>query len=117
MWIIHNSMEIHDSLHKRGRKLATYDFSNLYTSIPHDKLKEKLSYVIMKAFKGMNKKFIRVTNNSAKWSNDKGKGHLIDCDTLIAIIEWLIDNTFVTIGTVVFKQPLVFQWALTALLI
>ena len=38
----------------------------------------------MKAFKGMNKKFIRITNNSAKWSNDKGKGYLIDYDTLIA---------------------------------
>ena len=63
----------------------------------------------MKAFKGMNKKFIRVTNNFARWSNDKGKGYLTidcNCDTLIAMIEWLIDNTFVTIGTLVFKQKI-----------
>ena len=66
-------MEIQNSLQKKGRNLATYDFSNLYTSIPHDKLKEKLSHVIMKAFKGMNKKFIRVTKNSANGVTIKGK--------------------------------------------
>ena len=51
MWIIQNSMELHSTLQKKGRNLATYDFSTLYTSIPHDKLKEKLGQIIVKAFK------------------------------------------------------------------
>jgi hypothetical protein len=53
----------------------------------------------------MNKKFIKVNSKSAKWTNTcKKGGNIIDCDTLIEMIDWLIDNTFVTIGTSVFKQ-------------
>ena len=58
MWILQNSMEIHDTLNKNGRNLVTYDFSTLYTSIPHEKLKEKLSDIVTRAFKGMNKNYI-----------------------------------------------------------
>jgi hypothetical protein len=98
-------MELRHSLEKKGRNLATYDFSTLYTSIPHEALKEKLAQVVMKAFKGKNKKFIRVTSNSARWNNENKKvSSNIDCNTLIQMIDWLIDNTFVTIGSSVFKQ-------------
>ena len=105
MWIIQNSLELQEALQKKARNLATYDFSTLYTSIPHDKLKEKLSQVIIKAFKGMNKKFIKLYNKYAKWSNKKSQNTL-DCDTLIKMINWLIDNTYVTIGSSVFKQAI-----------
>lgn len=46
MWIIQNSVELQDTLNKKGRNLATYDFSTLYTSIPHDKLKENLNRIV-----------------------------------------------------------------------
>ena len=52
MWITQNSMELQHTLQKKGRNLATYDFSTLYTSIPHNKLKDKLSQVIRKRIKG-----------------------------------------------------------------
>jgi len=103
-WILQNSTELQSTLQNKGRNLATYDFSTLYTSIPHDKLKEKISQVVTKAYKGMNKKFIKVTTRSARWNNSKSKGSNIDCNTLIQMIDWLIDNTFVTIGNSVFKQ-------------
>ena len=48
----------------------TYDFSTLDT--PHDKLKAKLTDIITRAFKGMNKKYIRVTY-SAKWTVKRGE--------------------------------------------
>ena len=96
-------MELQKTLQKNTRNLATYDFSTLYTSIPHDKLKERLEYVINKAFKGMNKKFIRVSGKFAKWSN-KQSSNTLDCSTLIKMVNWLIDNTYVTIGYSVFKQ-------------
>ena len=68
MWIIQNSVELQDTLRKSGRNLGTYDFSTLYTSIPHDKLKAKLTDIITRAFKGMSKKYIRVNTYSAKWA-------------------------------------------------
>ena len=36
--------------------------------------------------------------------NKKWKGDLIKCNLLIDMITWLIDNTYVTIGNVVFQQ-------------
>jgi len=53
----------------KANNLATYDFSTLYTSIPHDKLKIQISWVIEKAFKGMNKKYIKINKFCARWSN------------------------------------------------
>jgi len=102
-WIIDNSIELQNTLQKRARNLATYDFSTLYTSIPHGKLKEQLSEVIMKAFKGMNRKFINLHRTYATWSNKKSKD-TIECNILIEMISWLIDNTYITIGNAVFKQ-------------
>ena len=106
MWIIQNSMELQDTLQRPGRNLATYDFSTLYTSIPHEKLKEQLHDIITRAYKGMNKKYISVTNRSANWVNNKGKGNLINCNLLIEMVDWLIDNTYVTIGNTVFQQKI-----------
>ena len=78
-------MELQWALQKTGRNLATYDFSTLYTSIPHDKLKEKISEVVGKAFKGMNKKYITVSQYYANWSNKQSKNTL-DCAMLIEMI-------------------------------
>ena len=49
--------------------MITYDFSKLYTSIPHEKLKEEIKLLVQKAYNGMNKKFIEVTKSRASWSN------------------------------------------------
>ena len=46
-------------------------FSTLYTSIPHDKLKTQMSWVIDKAFTGMKKRYIKVNKFCARWSNKK----------------------------------------------
>ena len=55
-------MELQDTLQKSGRNLTTYDFSTLYTSIPHDKLKEKLNDLITRAFKGITKNTLESIN-------------------------------------------------------
>ena len=71
-WIIDNSMEVHKLLQNsknKPRNVITYDFSTLYTSIPHVKLKEEIKLLIEKAYNGMNKKFIKVTKSKAYWSN------------------------------------------------
>ena len=99
-------MELQDTLRKSGRNLNTYDFSTLYTKIPHDKLKERIQDIISRSFKGMNKKYISVNNYSARWVNKDGKGYLITCKLLIEMVNWLIDNTYVTIGISVFKQKI-----------
>jgi len=43
MWIIQNSQEIFGKLKGKIRNVKTYDFSTLYTTIPHPKLIKELS--------------------------------------------------------------------------
>ena len=102
-------MEVHklmqNSSKNKPRNIITYDFSTLYTSIPHDKLKEEIKLVVDKAFNGMNKKFIKVTKSKAYWSNKKTPHAItVTNNTLTHMIEWLIDNTYVTVGNQVLRQ-------------
>ena len=48
-WSIKNSGEIRKKLKSRGflaTELSTYDFSTLYTTLPHNLIKEKLTNLI-----------------------------------------------------------------------
>ena len=52
-WSIKNSGEILDKLKSRGflaSGLSTYDFSTLYTTLPHNLIKEKLTELIEQTF-------------------------------------------------------------------
>ena len=110
-WIIDNSMEVHkllqNSTKNKPRNVITYDFSTLYTSIPHVKLKEEIKLLVEKAYNGMNKKFIKVTKSRAYWSNSKTTHTLaVTCNELTHMIEWLIDNTYVIVGNQVLRQTI-----------
>ena len=53
-WSIKNSVEVLSKLKLRGFRatsLSTYDFSILYTTIPHNLIKDKLLDLIERAFK------------------------------------------------------------------
>src|SRR6202042_307532 len=87
--------------------VITYDFSTLYTSIPHVKLKEEIKLLVEKAYNGMNKKLIKVTKSRAYWSNSKTTHTLaVTCNELTHMIEWLIDNTYVIVGNQVLRQTI-----------
>ena len=61
--------------------------------------------LVEKAFNGMNKKCIKVTKSKAYWSNTKtAHTFTVTCNTLTHMIEWLIDNTYVTVGNQVLRQ-------------
>ena len=58
MWILKNSTNLLSSLdhwevHK-ATSIQTFDFSTLYTSIPHDLLKSRMNNIINNAFKHKN---------------------------------------------------------------
>ena len=56
-WVIQNNNALLESIkkinkRKKAQKLSTFDFSTLYTKIPHDKLLEVLHNVVDFVFKG-----------------------------------------------------------------
>ena len=85
-----------DNLKKGGKSVSTYDFSTLYTSIPHDQLTNSLINFISRIFKVKNKSYIipNLSNKKAYFSdslNSKNKVYFSK-DTLIECVNYLVLN-------------------------
>ena len=112
MWIANNSTIVHSMIadlnrKKKVRNIRTYDFSTLYTSIPHKQLKTRLAQVIKKAFESSKKCFISIYKNDARWTNSpKENTQALDCKKIIRLLNWLIDNIYVTFGDKMFRQKI-----------
>ena len=109
-WIIQNTKPIIQSindLNKRNaaKSISTFDFSTLYTKIPHDKLKQVLNEIIDFAFKGGTKEFIKVYNSTANWTKTSSrKESLYNKELVKESLRYLIDNSFFCVGSDLFRQ-------------
>jgi len=77
-WIIGNSSKVHRMIDRSNERknvenIATYDFSTLYTNIPHDKLKTRMESVIRSAYNGQDKKYLSVYKTKASFVNNPRK--------------------------------------------
>ena len=78
MWILKNSTNLLSSLSHlgvhRATSIQTFDFSTLYTSIPHDLLKSRMNNIINNAFKHKNGatwySHIKVGRNKSYFTSD-----------------------------------------------
>ena len=93
-----------------GRKdITTFDFSTLYTSIPHDQLKVNLSNFVNRIF-DIKDKFYIVCNlyNKCPYfsdSNNVSKSNIVFTkSSLIECLHFLIDNSFVVFNDCVYRQ-------------
>ena len=82
MWILKNSTNLLSSLSHlgvhRATSIQTFDFSTLYTSIPHDLLKSRMNSIINNAFKYKNEAtrytHIKVGRNKSCFTSDPLNG-------------------------------------------
>ena len=108
-WVIQNNKPVIDTLNKlsnrkAAKSVSTYDFSTLYTNIPHDKLIKTLSSVIDFAFKGRTQGKISITSYGiANWCNSS-KYFVFDIKSLKKAVEYVINNCYFAIGNQVFQQ-------------
>ena len=110
MWIVNNSIDVLKKISKfnrrgRMRNIRTYDFSTLYTSIPHKSLKAQMEWVISQCFNNSTRKFICIGKNSARWSTRRGKVSWTQ-NELTNHVKWLINNIYVTCGDSLFRQKI-----------
>ena len=114
MWIVKNSTSLLSSLDQldihTATSVQTYDFSTLYTPIPHNLLKSRITALIHSSFKRRNG-----NNRHTHIKIMSGKGHFIDtinrggdnlytADQICRMAEFLIDNIFVKFGGCLFHQ-------------
>ena len=86
-----------------AKSIHTYDFSNLYTSIPHNQLKRNIRQFVNEVFDASGKMFVNVKNNKA-YLSDKIAELTFSAQTLIEAIFFLIDNCFIEFENKIYKQ-------------
>ena len=114
MWILKNSTSLLSSLDQLDVRTATpvqtFDFSTLYTSIPHDLLKSRISNLVHNAFRKKDESVrytnIKVTRARGYFTHDinGGEENMYTADNICKMIEFLIDNIFVQFGGRLFRQ-------------
>ena len=107
-WSIKNSLEVLDRLRNSQvpfECVDSYDFSTLYTTLPHQLIKDKLSALIKWSFDKSGSPFICCNSFNAFFSNDKRNKYTnwtyLD---IINALKYLLDNIFVRFGTLVYRQ-------------
>ena len=72
-WSIENSCEVLNKLKSRGFRasnLSTYDFSTLYTTLPHNLIKDKLVDLIEGTFQRKGSLYIACNDRNAFFTSD-----------------------------------------------
>ena len=113
MWILKYSTNLLSSLGHLGvhkaTSIQTFDFSTLYTCIPHDLLKSRMNNIINNAFKHKNGAtrytHIKVGRNKSHFISDPLNGdNKYTANDICKMIEFLVDNIYVRFGGQLFRQ-------------
>ena len=110
LWIIENSYPVISSISKLNKRkaaksMSTFDFSTLYTYIPHDKLLHVLNEITGFAFKGGTKNYDSVYNSGAFWSRFKSTtGRCYSLQGINSCLEFLIKNNFFQVCSRIFRR-------------
>jgi len=94
------------------REITTWDFSTLYTKIPHGKLKEKMGTFVKKLYncvkhspKAANYICCSDKSNTAYFSKNRSTANLsLDSDELCKFINVVIDNSYIVYHDTVYRQ-------------
>ena len=85
--------------------MSTYDFSTLYTTLPHNLIKEKLINLIEWTFKGEGSPYIACNERQAFFtSEDTKRLKLWSCQNVCEALIYLLDNIYIRFGTKLYRQ-------------
>ena len=93
------SGEISDKLKARdfnATSLFTYDVSTLYTTLPHNLIKDKIIDLIERTFQN--------DRNAIFTSEKPKKYHAWPCQNVCDVLNFLLDNIFIRFGTKLYRQ-------------
>ena len=95
---------------KKAKDISTYDFSTLYTKLPHDDLIDNLDKVVDFAFQGGkgkkdgNRKYLTVCGRSTFWSKRKKGKNSFTKQQIKILTRHLIKETYFKVGNLLFHQ-------------
>ena len=108
-WPIDSHNQIIETLDRLSKKkqahsINTFDFSTLYTKIPHDKLLDVLSIITDSLFDNINRKHIVVGNKSAYYVKDRSFRFKFEPESIKCCTKFLMDNAYFKVGNAIFRQ-------------
>ena len=110
-WILQNVDPVIEKLKqinkkKNAKSIATYDFSTLYTKIPHDDLISRLKKLINFTFDAGDAKFVKISQRGdASWSKNRTKT-CFSKNSLGIAVKHLIKNCYFTVGNITMRQSI-----------
>ena len=109
-WSIKNSNDVLNKFKSKNfqaSKLSTYDFSTLYTTLPHHLIKDKLIDLINRTFIRENTQYLACNEQCAFFTSDVYNNHnLWSCQKVCDALVYLLDNIFIRFGTKLYGQTI-----------
>ena len=110
-WVINNSRPLIEKLdvintRKKAKEISTFDFSTLYTKLPHDDLLRVLNSHIDFAFDGGTSKYLGFSESSSFWKKKASGKQTLSRTKLKALVKHLITNTYFIVGNLVIHQSI-----------
>ena len=103
IWSIKNSCEVLNKLKSQGfcaSSLSTYDFSTLYTTLPHNLIQDKLVDLIERTFQREGSLYIACNDRNAFFTSDAVRYYnLWSCQKVCEALTFLLDNIYIRFGS------------------
>ena len=87
--------------------MSTYDFSTLFTTLPHNLIKEKLTKLIEQAFNREGSLYLACNDKNAFCTSEQRKRYeLWSCQKMCDALHYLLDNihVFIRLGSKLYRQ-------------
>ena len=107
-WSIKNSCEVLNKLKSRGfhaSSLSTYDFSTLYTTLPHNLIKDKLVDLIERTFQREGPLYIACNDRNAFFTSDAVRYYTLwSCQKVCEALTFPLDNIYIRFGSKLYRK-------------
>ena len=85
--------------------LSTYAFSTLYTTLPHNLIKAKLTELIEQTFNKEGSLYLACNDKNAFFTSKQPKRYkLWSCQKMCDALHYLLDNIFIRFGSKLYRQ-------------
>ena len=108
IWSIKNSTEILNKLKTKGFQastISTYDFSTLYTTLPHKLIRDQLVDLIENTFRREEVLYLACNEERAFFASEEHKRYdLWPCQKVTNALIYLLDNIYIRFGSNFYRQ-------------
>ena len=100
IWSIKIHVRFYTSRCFRAPSLSTYDFSTLYTTMPHNPIKDKLVDLTERDFQREGSLYIACNDKNAFFTFDAVRNYnLWSCQKVCESLTFLLDNIYIRFGS------------------